>query len=525
MDDMTTRRHKAVDSNTKKHEAIGAKPYINQNSQRIPKILENDGVIYDASKTSTTMQYQFGIPNETQARHKQRAAYYKQKANKAKLLRTSFYIVALVIVVLVCVAAFGLALNRFGDNAPTAVQPTPPPTEAILPINIAEKIEISGVISYINLDERTIDVIDASTGQVIVLDTTVDTTFSNRNRDPISLSSLSIGNVVDVFYDADTYVAENVQISLNGWEHRMIRSVYVHPERGILNIGISNYTFDESTIVVYRNTPFDITQIDPIDVVTVSGFLSRALFVEVNRSHGTVNFLNSDNVTNGFIEVGTATFLQLSYNQELRLPEGAHRLVIRGDNIEPMIREIVLAAGETIDINLEDAQYRTGILTVNVTPSDGYTLEINGNIPTPGQPIVIPLDEGVVVSVTRSGYLPHSQIVRLTEPYRTIDIVLEPLVELSTFVISTIPAGATVSIDGEVVGTSPISQLLEYGRYNVSITHEGYRPWSMQFELNEPRQEFIVTLVPLPPPEPEPEPTPLPQQPFTFPAPSPTPPQ
>jgi len=517
MDDMTTRQHKAVDSSTKRHEAIGTKPYTNQNSQRIPKILENDGVIYNASKTSSTMQYQFGIPTEARIVHDQKAAYYKKKANNAKLLRTSLYIVALVIVVAVCVAAFGLALNRFGENTPTTVPPTIPPPEVIHPgINIAEKIEISGVISHINLSERAIDVIDALTGQVIVLDTTVDTTFLNRNLDPISLSSLSVGNVVDVFYDANTYTAENVQISLNGWEHRMIRSVYVHPERGILNIGINNYTFDESTIVIHRNTPFDITQIYPVDVVTVSGFMSRALFVEVNRSHGIVNFINSDSIQNGFIEVSADTFLQLSDNQELRLPEGAHRLVIRGDNIEPMTREIVISVGETLNINLEEAQHRTGVLTVNVSPS-GYTLEINGQPPTLGQPIIVPLDEGVVVSVTLSGYLPHSQTVRMTEPYQTIDIVLEPLIELSTFVISTSPVGATVMIDGEVVGTSPISQLLEYGRYTVLIAHEGYHPWSMNFEINEPRQEFLVTLVPITPeptPTPEPEPTPPP---FAFP--------
>jgi len=244
---------------------------------------------------------------------------------------------------------------------------------------------------------------------------------------------------------------------------------------------------------MYRNYRFDIDRIDPIDVVTISGLRSQVLFVEVNRSHGTVRFINADDVRNGTVEINTSIFQQLTDTPQIRLQEGAHRIVVRGDNIEPMVREIVLSNNQTIDIDLATAQYRTGALTVNINIT-GYRLEINGTEHSSDHPIILPMDEEITVSVTRNGFIPFLQVIELTQPMMEMDIHLDALVEMAMLVIRTIPSGATIVVNGNTLGTSPLSELMPFGRHSVQIRHPGYETWSMTFDLNEPRQEYQIML-------------------------------
>ncbi|MCL2852747.1 MAG: PEGA domain-containing protein [Defluviitaleaceae bacterium] len=470
------------------------------NSQRIPKLLEKDGVIYVPSGEAPVPEVGALSENSDRPglqRRSRETPKRKMKPQKSQL--ALFYILTLTIGVIISVAVFGIVLNYFTNSDLQTAQPPQPPlladAGAASGISIAEKIEVSGVISDINLADQRMRVMDAETGETITLNVAQNTTFLNRNRVEVSFASFSIGNIVDIRYDAATSTAENVQISPSGWEHRMISSVHINTDRRSIGIGTSNYSYDDSTIVIYRNYRFDIERIAPIDIVTVSGFRSRALFVEVNRSHGTVRFLNTDEVRGGTVEINTSMFRQLADSEEMLLLEGAHRIVVRGDNIEPMVREIVLANNETIEIDLAQAQYRTGLLTVNINIDD-YTLEIDGVEHSSDEPIVLALDEEHSVSVTSEGYIPFLQIVRLTEPALTLDIELTELVQMGMLVINTTPPGATVLVNNSVVGTSPVSELLPFGFHNISIRHEGYDTWSMQFDLNQPRQEYQVVLTP-----------------------------
>ena len=478
----------------------------------IPKRLEKDGVIYVpsgegsvepvVSERGTVYEFPKSMTQKNGAMRPETAPVApKRRLRPQRSQLMLFYVLTLIVGVVICVAVFGIVLNHFRDGQPPRTAqvgvPEPPGGAALGGFSMAEIIEITGVISDVDMAERRLRVMDAATGQTIVLNAMPETVFLNRNRNEISLSSFSVGNVVDVRYDADTHGALSVQISQNGWEHRMISSVHVHPDRRSINIGASNYSYDESTIVLYRNYRFDIEQINPIDVVTVSGFRSRVLFVEVNRSHGIVRFTNADEVRNGTIEINTSIFRQLSDTNEIRLLEGAHRIVIRGDNIEPMVREIVLANAQTIDIDLSGAQYRTGLLTVNVD-ADEYRLEINGRErPGGGQPVVVGLEEEITVSVTRSGFVPFLQVIEMTEPTMVLEVELSPLQEMAVLVLNTIPAGSSVVINDRAVGATPVSELVPFGRHNVVIRMEGFEVWTMQFDVNEPRQEYQIMLTPV----------------------------
>ncbi|MCL2619137.1 MAG: PEGA domain-containing protein [Defluviitaleaceae bacterium] len=472
-------------------------------SRRMPRMLEKDGVVYvpsgEARAAGAAANAAEGSAPETRApRHTPPAPKTKMKPQKSQL--TLFYIVTLVIGVIICVAVFGIVLNHFTSNAPQISAPAQPPhlagADASPGITAAQGASLTGVVSEITLSDSRVRVMDADTGQTVVLNVSPETIILNRNRAEISAASLNPGNIVDVRYDSATSNANSIQISPGGWEHRMVRSVHISPDRRSINIGASSYSYDDSTIVIYRGHRFDIERIDPIDIVTISGIRSRALFVEVNRSHGTVSFLNYGDVRGGTVEINTSIFRQLADSTEIRLLEGAHRIVVRGDNIEPMVREIVLANGELFEIDLAAAQYRTGVLTINIGVSS-YVLEIDGVEHSRAEPIILALDEEYTISVTSEGHVPFLQVIRMTEPDQVLDIELTELVEMGMIVISSTPPGASVSINGSLIGDAPISHLAPFGTHSIVVRHEGYDNWTMQLELNQARQEYQIVMTPV----------------------------
>ena len=51
-----------------------------------------------------------------------------------------------------------------------------------------------------------------------------------------------------------------------------------------------------------------------------------------------------------------------------------------------------------------------------------------------------------------------------------------PVVQMCNLTIKTTPGGATIKIDGEKVGTTPLTHKVEQGKHTINITKEGYEP-------------------------------------------------
>jgi hypothetical protein len=91
------------------------------------------------------------------------------------------------------------------------------------------------------------------------------------------------------------------------------------------------------------------------------------------------------------------------------------------------------------------------------------------------------------LQIARPGFAPHTQEVTLTPgvPQRTVAVTLEkglltlpgaPMGAVGAIDVDSRPRGARVSIDGRVVGVTPLhAGDLSPGRHEVSIALPGYR--------------------------------------------------
>jgi len=139
-------------------------------------------------------------------------------------------------------------------------------------------------------------------------------------------------------------------------------------------------------------------------------------------------------------------------------------------------------------------------LLVRSTP-EGATVSVDGVArgvtPLPVRDLALG-DHDVVVS--RPGYLAAERRVTLTSdrPSRSIELNLTaepaarvappqrpvPVATTGTLVIESRPAGATVTVDGNRVGVTPLTMAtIAPGRHSVRLEREGYRTWATTIDV------------------------------------------
>ncbi|MFO0609389.1 MAG: PEGA domain-containing protein [Polyangiales bacterium] len=109
----------------------------------------------------------------------------------------------------------------------------------------------------------------------------------------------------------------------------------------------------------------------------------------------------------------------------------------------------------------------------------------------------LPVSAGVRrVTLRAPGHLPRELEVRVAGGESVgVEVVLEP--ERSTLAVSCATPDATVRVDGETVGTTPLPSPVEVatGRHRVEITRDGYAPFASEVDARGAGARVEVALV------------------------------
>jgi hypothetical protein len=320
--------------------------------------------------------------------------------------------------------------------------------------------------------------------------------ITGRGAVPMAFSDLRVGMVLDIGYDAYNEIA-TVAESPRATERRARTNVQVDVEGGTVTVGNEVFLTNSQTIVLYRGEPFPLTQITPLDSVTVVAVGYTAWLVQLEAAHGFLQVVNADMVMNGRLTVGTQhMLLETAAEEPVFLHEGVHRVVVDGDNIEPFITSVTVEQGRTVTLNAGDATLRAALLHLNVTPADADVF-INGVAHRPPGPIL--LDFGAhTVRIERDGYTPQEQEINIINPVNTVNFQLEELVVAApeaTLSIFTTPANAEIFIDNVFMGFSVLSINLPPGTHNITARLAGHSDTNYSVTLNSGEVRTIHLLM------------------------------
>ncbi|MCL2372053.1 MAG: PEGA domain-containing protein [Defluviitaleaceae bacterium] len=333
------------------------------------------------------------------------------------------------------------------------------------------------VLSTTSTDPRGITVLDLSeTPRNRTFTLPEDAEIVTRAGQPLPFSQVRTGQIVRIRYDENNNEIERMQESTTARELRARTNVDVDPVARTATVGNEVLNFDALTLVLRQDGQTGaMTNITPMDTITLNVLNTDIWFVQIELSHGLMQFVATEGITNPRIYVGNRSYTSFSELLEpFPMPEGSHTIIISGDNIETFTHIVNIAQGETYVLDLSEAEIelRIAILNMAVTPANA-TVTINGEAVDFNEPIQVEFGENTI-RAEAPGFITHEQTLTITQPTTAHTINLEADVPLAYLTVFTQPENARIYVDGEFVGVSVVTVQVQAGTRTVVARIPGF---------------------------------------------------
>ncbi|MFV0439982.1 MAG: PEGA domain-containing protein [Lachnospirales bacterium] len=431
-----------------------------------------------------------------------------RKANEKSALSLKItYIAILVVLLIIAFIFFSYMLKKITDISGINDQSESVPTNPISTEeqqNVSDKIssepstnyiEVTGFVNQINKNSLVIYDIYNNTNVEVYVDNS--TTITDAYNKKIIFLEIEIGDGFTATYHKDTKIAKTIESANDYYEHKDITGITVDTENSLLNVKGRQYKYNSHTIFSYNGESSSIENIDEKDTVDLKVIGDTCYYVAVNKPHGGLNLVNKSHIVNGTVEVDTDGVVYLNQVSSISLAEGSHRVVIRGDNIEPYTYDFIVNGNSYATLDLSIIEERTSDLYITSSVSD-YALTVNGTTYENYEavsPVQLPYGE-YTISVAKENYYSYDTTVTVDSPTTNVTIELEQIKTNSTISIATTPEGAMVYMDNSFIGTTPIEQDVEYGEHSVVISLEGYKQIAFTVDASESLHKYNVVMQP-----------------------------
>lgn len=371
-----------------------------------------------------------------------------------------------------------LAQEFVSSDRNFAQTPTPTPAPYGTPPPAAAGNELSQLTGLVE-DRRVfgqsnmLSIVDVNTRrrqEFTVIDTA---TITSRFGSPMTIDDVGLGHIITVAHRGTEI--HSIREAEDAWIWTSRTNVHVDSSEGTISFGNRTYGFNNQTLALHQGRPFNIPQIRPNDSVTIAGFGNTAWFVRLESGHGFLRVVNADMVAPGSrLTIGAIGRVELlhSITEPLTLPEGTHRIIVEGDNIETFIHDVAIEHGRTATLNMAEVQFRMARLAVIVSPLDAEVF-INGRPHDVSEPAELDFGEHTI-RVESPGFVPQEETIAIANASTTIRFELEEIVVNGALRVTTVPSNAEVFVDSVFVGYSPITVEVSPGERLLSIRLRGH---------------------------------------------------
>lgn len=426
----------------------------------------------------------------------------KNNKKSKKSQYTVFLIMTIFVGIVVCVLAFALVLNYFSGIKKDSINPnvkepvnitdlTKPTSEAV-----KENIKITGVLKNIQTDngDNILDIYDIDSNKNYKLKTDGTTSIKNKYNQNIIFAELKLGDIVDIEFTPDTNLLKYILINSKGWELQNVKGAVVDLNKKTITVANDTYLYDNELISLYKDKKHEVNNISDIDIISLKGFKGKVVFIEINKSHGFLTFINKDKIKDGIVEVDTDIYMNLDQVEESqKLIEGNHQVTVKGSNILPYVIQTEIFDAQISIVDLKEVPIKEdGTLELKISEND-YKLYIDNIETIYSQPLIL-ADGNHTVKVTKDSFTTFETEVTMDGKAVVLVINLEKEIKSSKISVVTIPEGADIYIDNAYIGISPVETSIEYGNHKVLIKKDGYIQIISPIEINKPNNVIEVTL-------------------------------
>jgi formylglycine-generating enzyme required for sulfatase activity len=192
------------------------------------------------------------------------------------------------------------------------------------------------------------------------------------------------------------------------------------------------------------------------------------------------------------------TWLKIELGGRFLLRPGEYRVRLEKQGYLPLEERLVVnrEASQSHGYRLEKMP---GLLRIEARPVGDAEVRIDGEVvgATPMEPIA--LKEGDhLVEILHPMYVAYSTTVSMEGAGSILDLSVELTPNWAAIEFNTRPAGATIRIDGQSVGTTPVITEVTAGNRQIEVRLDGYKPYRSQLlvQANVPKSLPSIVLQP-----------------------------
>lgn len=384
----------------------------------------------------------------------------------------------------------------------------------------------TAVVLSTDFDSGNIIFMNIATGKQYTLSYDGTTYVKDRYENPMSMSQIKEGDIVDITFLRGKKKLASVQLSPQSWVYDNIENYDLGGMNRTATIGSGTYSLPDQVVVLSDGRRVEVMDIVNKDVLTFSGIDHEIYSIKIQKGHGYLRLSNDQALVGGWIEVGNTVIQQITENMLLAVPEGSYQVFLSNGNAQ-CTKEVTIERDKEVVLDVGDLEIiadKTGKILFSVNPSEA-TVNIDGETVDISQEVE--LTYGIHrISLEAEGYQSLTKHIQVGSAYASISFTLEAEeeeeetedenesskssensdesdeVENATTgnrVYIDGPQDVEVYLDGNYIGISPVNFKKVTGSHTITLRKTGYQAKSYTVYLYDDGQDITYSFTDLEP--------------------------
>lgn len=282
-----------------------------------------------------------------------------------------------------------------------------------------------GVIVDIDMTGDTITILDLVTDTEAQYGYSGSTYIMDKYGKDISVTQLSLGDVVEGGYDTGTKRLVELKKSDRVWENQKVANFSIDRLANTMKIGKSLYEYIPNVVIVSDGRILDdISEVSNQDELIVRGNEKTIYSIVITKGHGYVTLSDAEYFEGGLVSIGSRIAQEVTPGMIIEVPEGEYVLEITKDGVGGQVNILVTKNQETkVNVGgLKSEVPETGRIRFQIEPEDA-TLYIDGE--KTDYTNLVKLDYGSYkINIVADGYVNYEADLVVSESYQRREIEL-----------------------------------------------------------------------------------------------------
>ncbi|MDF2540930.1 MAG: hypothetical protein K0S47_648 [Herbinix sp.] len=389
--------------------------------------------------------------------------------------------------------------------------------------------EMLAVVKDVDIDAMEVSLLDTETKEIRLLSYTGGSNVTDKYGKVITVNQIPIGTIVSVGYQNENNKLITMSISKDAWEYVGVTNLSINRTDKVMKVASNKYKYNDDIVIIDGDTLIPVDQLAEQDVLTLWGVDEMVWSVTVTKGHGVVKLKDYEAFIGANITVGYESMQQITDDLGITVREGSFNLTVEnGDFSATKIVDVI--RNEETYVSLDDIgplAEKMGRIRFEITPF-GADLLIDGQPVSYSDAIELTYGEHKV-EASLGGYTTYKGTLIVDQAGKTIRIDLpvagkkeeasavvtdgtnpdvqngndpeSPTTEDPTDVNNSEwdsdeyitdakhsiyvqnPVEASVYLNGEYIGASPIKFKKVIGTHVLTFIKEGYETKSYTVEV------------------------------------------